>query len=198
MPWACSVCVTVYYYSACEYFNLVGVPFPRNYMSSVKKIMTRLFRVFVHIYIHHFDKLVGIGAVSNSLSIWLNINRCFAATENISSVYKIILPVIKIFGDMEHLVSALPVLQFIPWYSIAATCRIAYESVAAESIGVRLWVEPTPSVICRSAVGRSTHSAAATCNKLIFGSVICRNVLNLVGATCQHMLQAFLLLCARV
>ena len=42
----------------------VGVPFPRNYIASVKKIMTRLFRVFVHVYIHHFDKLVGIGAVS--------------------------------------------------------------------------------------------------------------------------------------
>lgn len=40
----------------------VGVSFPKNYISSVKKIMTRLFRVFVHIYIHHFDKLVGIGA----------------------------------------------------------------------------------------------------------------------------------------
>jgi len=40
-----------------------GVPFPRNYIASVKKIMTRLFRVFVHVYIHHFDKLVGIGAV---------------------------------------------------------------------------------------------------------------------------------------
>jgi hypothetical protein len=40
----------------------VGMAFPKNYIASVKKIMTRLFRVFVHIYIHHFDKLVGIGA----------------------------------------------------------------------------------------------------------------------------------------
>ncbi|GAB1605142.1 MOB kinase activator 3B-like isoform X1 [Argonauta hians] len=40
----------------------VGVPFPRNYLQIVKKIMTRLFRVFVHVYIHHFDKLIGIGA----------------------------------------------------------------------------------------------------------------------------------------
>ncbi len=43
---------------------LPGVPFPRNYLSSVKKILTRLHRVFVHVYIHHFDKLVGLGAVS--------------------------------------------------------------------------------------------------------------------------------------
>lgn len=42
----------------------LGIPFPKNYLTNVKKIMTRLFRVFVHVYIHHFDKLVGIGAVS--------------------------------------------------------------------------------------------------------------------------------------
>lgn len=40
----------------------VGVPFPRNYAPTVKKILTRLYRVFVHLYIHHFDKMVGIGA----------------------------------------------------------------------------------------------------------------------------------------
>jgi len=27
--------------------------------------MTRLFRVFVHIYMHHFDKMVALGAVSS-------------------------------------------------------------------------------------------------------------------------------------
>jgi len=43
---------------------MVGVPFPKNYHATVKKIMTRLFRVFVHIYMHHFDKLVALGAVS--------------------------------------------------------------------------------------------------------------------------------------
>jgi len=42
-----------------------GVPFPKNYIAVVKKIMTRLFRVFVHIYFHHFDKLVALGAVSS-------------------------------------------------------------------------------------------------------------------------------------
>jgi len=44
----------------------LGVPFPRNYIAGVKKIMTRLFRIFVHVYIHHFDKLVGIGAVRST------------------------------------------------------------------------------------------------------------------------------------
>lgn len=38
------------------------VPFPKNFVSVCKKILTRLFRVFVHVYIHHFDRLVAIGA----------------------------------------------------------------------------------------------------------------------------------------
>ena len=42
----------------------LGSPFPKNYISVVKTILKRLFRVFVHVYIHHFDKLVAIGAVS--------------------------------------------------------------------------------------------------------------------------------------
>ena len=33
------------------------IPFPRNFQSSVRKILTRLFRVFVHVYIHHFDRI---------------------------------------------------------------------------------------------------------------------------------------------
>jgi len=43
----------------------IGIPFPRNYIATVKKILTRLFRVFVHIYMHHFDKMVALGAVSS-------------------------------------------------------------------------------------------------------------------------------------
>lgn len=42
-----------------------GVPFPKNYYPTVKKILTRLYRVFVHVYIHHFEKLVMMGAVSH-------------------------------------------------------------------------------------------------------------------------------------
>ena len=32
------------------------VPFPRSFQTLSKKILTRLFRVFVHVYIHHFDR----------------------------------------------------------------------------------------------------------------------------------------------
>lgn len=49
----------------------VGVPFPRDFIkTTVKKILTRLFRVFVHVYIHHFDKLVAIGAEAH-------VNTCY-------------------------------------------------------------------------------------------------------------------------
>ncbi|PAA51309.1 hypothetical protein BOX15_Mlig017823g1 [Macrostomum lignano] len=45
-------------------------PFPKNYTASVKKILTRLFRVFVHVYIHHFDRLRNIGAEAH-------VNTCY-------------------------------------------------------------------------------------------------------------------------
>eukprot|EP00117_Sycon_ciliatum_P043799 scpid94957/ scgid31666/ MOB kinase activator 3A; MOB-LAK; Mob1 homolog 2A; Mps one binder kinase activator-like 2A len=48
----------------------VGTPFPKNFLPTSKKILTRLFRVFVHVYIHHFDKLQMIGAEAH-------INTCF-------------------------------------------------------------------------------------------------------------------------
>ena len=45
------------------------VPFPKSYVPLCRKILTRLFRVFVHVYIHHFDRIVAIGAV-NTLQIF--------------------------------------------------------------------------------------------------------------------------------
>ncbi|KAL0274815.1 UNVERIFIED_CONTAM: hypothetical protein PYX00_002849 [Menopon gallinae] len=38
------------------------VPFPKSFQPLCRKILTRLFRVFVHVYIHHFDRIVTIGA----------------------------------------------------------------------------------------------------------------------------------------
>ncbi|KAL1131090.1 hypothetical protein AAG570_012327 [Ranatra chinensis] len=38
------------------------VPFPKTFVPLCRKILTRLFRVFVHVYIHHFDRIVYIGA----------------------------------------------------------------------------------------------------------------------------------------
>jgi hypothetical protein len=42
----------------------VGVPFPKNFHNTCKKLLSRLFRVFVHVYIHHFDRISSLGAVS--------------------------------------------------------------------------------------------------------------------------------------
>ncbi|CAH3025889.1 unnamed protein product, partial [Porites evermanni] len=46
------------------------VPFPKNFLPTAKKILTRLFRVFVHVYIHHFDKLQSLGAEAH-------VNQCY-------------------------------------------------------------------------------------------------------------------------
>uniref|UniRef100_T1J020 MOB kinase activator-like 3 n=1 Tax=Strigamia maritima TaxID=126957 RepID=T1J020_STRMM len=48
----------------------VDTPFPKNFLPMCKKILTRLFRVFVHVYIHHFDRLVAIGAEAH-------VNTCY-------------------------------------------------------------------------------------------------------------------------
>ncbi|KAH8403285.1 hypothetical protein KR222_009705 [Zaprionus bogoriensis] len=50
------------------------VPFPKTFGSLSRKILTRLFRVFVHVYIHHFDRIVTIGAVSIACYIYIYIS----------------------------------------------------------------------------------------------------------------------------
>ncbi|XP_015126204.1 MOB kinase activator-like 3 isoform X1 [Diachasma alloeum] len=46
------------------------IPFPKTFIGLCKKILTRLFRVFVHVYIHHFDRIVAIGAEAH-------VNTCY-------------------------------------------------------------------------------------------------------------------------
>ncbi|XP_038053079.1 MOB kinase activator 3B-like [Patiria miniata] len=48
----------------------VDVPFPKNFVTTCKNILKRLHRVFVHVYIHHFENLVAIGAEAH-------INTCY-------------------------------------------------------------------------------------------------------------------------
>ncbi|EPY77267.1 hypothetical protein CB1_001279011 [Camelus ferus] len=49
---------------------LTGVPFPKNFLQICKKILCRLFRVFVHVYIHHFDRVIVMGAEAH-------VNTCY-------------------------------------------------------------------------------------------------------------------------
>lgn len=44
-------------------------PFPKNFTQNCSKILARLHRVFVHVYIHHFQQIVAIAAVSIE-TIW--------------------------------------------------------------------------------------------------------------------------------
>ncbi|XP_042579418.1 MOB kinase activator 3B-like [Cyprinus carpio] len=47
-----------------------GIPFPKNFIQICKKILCRLFRVFVHVYIHHFDRILLMGAEAH-------VNTCY-------------------------------------------------------------------------------------------------------------------------
>lgn len=49
---------------------LPGTPFPKNFLPVVKKILSRLFRVFVHVYIHHFDRITQMGSEAH-------VNTCY-------------------------------------------------------------------------------------------------------------------------
>ncbi|MGH0167545.1 UNVERIFIED_CONTAM: hypothetical protein FKN15_052882 [Acipenser sinensis] len=48
----------------------IGIPFPKNFIQICKKIVCRLFRVFVHVYIHHFDRIILMGAEAH-------VNTCY-------------------------------------------------------------------------------------------------------------------------
>ncbi|CAE6457952.1 unnamed protein product [Rhizoctonia solani] len=41
--------------------NKIGVPFPKNFQSTVKTIVRRLFRVYAHLYSHHFEQISALG-----------------------------------------------------------------------------------------------------------------------------------------
>lgn len=45
------------------------LPFPKSFPNLCSKILARLHRVFVHVYIHHFQNIVTIAAVSDHLVV---------------------------------------------------------------------------------------------------------------------------------
>lgn len=48
----------------------LGVPFPRGFRERVQLIFKRLFRVYAHIYYHHFERIAQLGAEPH-------LNSCF-------------------------------------------------------------------------------------------------------------------------
>lgn len=56
--------------SAVHLLPPLGTPFPKTFMQVAKKILSRLFRVFVHVYIHHFDRVSQMGAEAH-------VNTCY-------------------------------------------------------------------------------------------------------------------------
>ncbi|GMT25954.1 hypothetical protein PFISCL1PPCAC_17251, partial [Pristionchus fissidentatus] len=48
----------------------MDLPFPKDFRAMCKKILTRLFRVFVHTYIHHFDRIVDLGAEPHANTLY--------------------------------------------------------------------------------------------------------------------------------
>lgn len=51
-------------------WSCADIPFPKSFLSVVKVIFKRLFRVYAHIYYTHFDKIM-------SLSAEAHLNTCF-------------------------------------------------------------------------------------------------------------------------
>lgn len=39
----------------------IGVHFPKNFLATVRQLMKRLFRVYAHIYCHHYPVIVALG-----------------------------------------------------------------------------------------------------------------------------------------
>ncbi len=50
--------------------DALGTSYPRGFLSNVKNIFRRLFRVYAHVYYSHFDKIVCLGAEAH-------LNSCF-------------------------------------------------------------------------------------------------------------------------
>lgn len=63
-------CVYILNFLDCLSLSPVGTPFPKNFLQAVKKILSRLFRVFVHVYIHHFDRIAQMGSEAH-------VNTCY-------------------------------------------------------------------------------------------------------------------------
>lgn len=74
----------------------MGVPFPRQFPALVKTIMKRLFRVYAHMYCHHFDEI-------NELGIQAHLNTSLKHFVLFCREFHLLQP--KDYGPMGDLVS---------------------------------------------------------------------------------------------
>ena len=44
--------------------------FPKTFQKTCKKILARMYRVFVHVYIHHFDKMTALKAEAHGNTLF--------------------------------------------------------------------------------------------------------------------------------
>jgi MOB kinase activator 1 len=60
-----------------------GTPFPRNFLSSVKQIYKRMFRLFAHLYYHHLESMRSVGGNAH-------LNTCFKHFILFSNEYNLV------------------------------------------------------------------------------------------------------------
>ncbi|ANZ76857.1 BA75_03962T0 [Komagataella pastoris] len=75
--------------------NKTGVPFPTNFQPLVRTMMKRLFRVYAHIYCHHFDEIAG-------LSLQAHLNTSFKHFVLFCKEFRLIST--KDYGPLKELV----------------------------------------------------------------------------------------------
>lgn len=96
------------------------VPFPKSFIALCRKILTRLFRVFVHVYIHHFDRIVSIGAVS---CLWLHNFDASSANLQYFTVVINLLSFSPVGSSCEHMLQTFLLLRTRIWVDIAEGAR---------------------------------------------------------------------------
>lgn len=73
-----------------------GLPFPQAFLRDVQRIMVQMFRIFAHIYHHHYDKIVH-------LSLEAHWNSFFAHFISFSKEFKII--------DRKEMIPLIPLIE---------------------------------------------------------------------------------------
>ncbi|XP_062815712.1 MOB kinase activator 3A isoform X1 [Anolis carolinensis] len=91
----------------------VGTPFPKSFLPAAKKILSRLFRVFVHVYIHHFEQIAQMGSeahVNTCYKHFFHFVKEFGLVDN-----KELEPLVSLQDSWGHVFfSAFPLFSYLP------------------------------------------------------------------------------------